>query len=127
MTSAENLSPSPDVSFFLCQEAMTPPLPPPPRLWLRLRLNEVGPLLSLSACGFFAWAFITLADEVQEGETHALDSEFLLALRDPQNPANPLGPSWLEEAARDITGLGGYTILTLLTVATIIYLTMARK
>jgi undecaprenyl-diphosphatase len=102
-------------------------LAPATRLWLRLRLNEVGPLLSMSACGFFAWAFIALADEVREGETHALDSRLLLALRDPQNPANPLGPSWLEESARDITGLGGYAILTLLTLAAVTYLLMAGK
>ncbi|QRM29497.1 phosphatase PAP2 family protein [Microvirga sp. VF16] len=102
-------------------------LAPATRLWLRLRLNEIGPLLSLSACGFFAWAFISLADEVREGETHAIDSQLLLALRDPQNPANPLGPSWIEEAARDITGLGGYAILTFLTLATLAYLLMIGK
>ena len=102
-------------------------LTPATRLWFRLRLNEIGPLLSLSACGFFAWAFIELADEVQEGETHALDSELLLALRDPQNPANPLGPSWLEESARDITGLGGYAILSIITLATWAYLLMTRR
>lgn len=102
-------------------------LAPATRLWLRLRLNEVGPLLSLSACGFFAWAFMEVADEVREGETHALDSMLLLALRDPQNPANPLGPSWVEEAARDITGLGGYAVLTFLTLATLVYLLMIGK
>lgn len=102
-------------------------LAPVSRLWFRLRLNEVGPLLSVAACGFFAWAFVSLADEVTEGETHALDSRLLLALRDPQNPANPLGPSWVEEAARDITGLGGYAVLSIVTIATIAYLLMARK
>ncbi|KFG68039.1 phosphatase PAP2 family protein [Microvirga sp. BSC39] len=102
-------------------------LAPATRLWLRLRLNEIGPLLSLSACGFFVWAFIELADDVREGDTHALDSELLLALRDPQNPANPLGPSWVEEAARDITGLGGYAILSIITLATWVYLMMTRR
>jgi undecaprenyl-diphosphatase len=102
-------------------------LAPATRLWLRLRLNEIGPLLSVSACGFFAWAFVELADGVLEGETHAFDSRLLLALRDPQNPANPLGPSWLEESARDITGLGGYAILTIITVATWVYLMMTRR
>ncbi|MBZ6077156.1 phosphatase PAP2 family protein [Microvirga puerhi] len=97
------------------------------RLWLRLRLNEIGPLISLAGFGLFAWIFIVLADEVFEGETHALDSALLLALRDPQNPANPIGPGWLEETARDITGLGGYAILTLVTVSVVIYLLMAGK
>ncbi|WP_210496184.1 phosphatase PAP2 family protein [Microvirga antarctica] len=100
---------------------------PATRLWLRFRLNEIGPLLSLAGFGFFAWAFIALADEVREGETHALDRALLLALRDPQNPANPLGPSWLEEAARDITGLGGYAVLSIVTLATLAFLLMAGK
>jgi undecaprenyl-diphosphatase len=102
-------------------------LTPASRLWFRLRLNEIGPLLSFAGCGFFAWAFVAVADEVREGETHALDSRLLMALRDPQNPANPLGPSWLEESARDITGLGGYAILTIMTLAALIYLLMSGK
>ncbi|WP_243369338.1 phosphatase PAP2 family protein [Microvirga solisilvae] len=102
-------------------------LAPIAHVWVGLRLNQIGPLLSLAACGFFAWAFIAIADEVIEGETHALDSAILLSLRNPQDIANPLGPSWLEEAARDFTGLGGYAILTMLTAATVIYLLMAGK
>jgi len=102
-------------------------LAPASRLWYGLRLNEIGPLLSLSACGFFAWAFVELADGVLEGETHAFDSTILLALRNPQDLADPLGPGWLEEAARDITGLGGYAILSLLTIATLCYLLMVGK
>jgi undecaprenyl-diphosphatase len=106
---------------------MTSLLNPARHLWLRLRLNEIGPLLSFAGCGLFAWAFIALAEEVSEGETHAIDSWLLLALRDPQNHANPLGPSWVEDAARDITGLGGYAILTLMTLAALAYLLMAGK
>lgn len=100
---------------------------PATRIWLRLRLNEIGPLLSLASFGFFAWAFIEIADEVREGETHAFDTALLLALRDPQNPANPLGPSWVEEAARDITGLGGYAVLAIVTLATLAYLMLSGK
>jgi undecaprenyl-diphosphatase len=100
---------------------------PATRLWFRLRLNEIGPLISLAACGFFAWAFVELADDVREGDTHALDSALLLALRSPGNVADPLGPSWLEESARDITGLGGYAILTILTIAAVAYLLMTGR
>jgi undecaprenyl-diphosphatase len=100
---------------------------PATRLWLRLRLNEFGPLVSLAGFGFFAWAFMELADTVREGETHVLDSQLLLALRDPANLANPIGPSWLEEAARDITGLGGYAVLSIITWATWAYLMIVGK
>ncbi len=97
------------------------------RLWLRLRLNETVPLLSLAAVSLFAWAFLAIADEVIEGDTHALDRTVLLALREAGDPANPLGPSWFQEAARDVTALGGYVVLTFVTLATLAYLLMIRK
>jgi undecaprenyl-diphosphatase len=100
---------------------------PATRLWLRLRLNEIGPLVSLAGFGIFAWGFLALASEVLEGETDTLDKMLLLGLRDPQNLADPIGPSWLEESARDITGLGGYVVLTLVTVGALAYLLMAKK
>ncbi|MGO4570647.1 phosphatase PAP2 family protein [Microvirga sp. 2TAF3] len=102
-------------------------LTPATRLWVRLHLNEIGPLVSLAGCAFFAWAFVAIAGEVFEGETHAFDSAILLSLRNPQNLADPIGPSWLEESARDITGLGGYAILTIVTVSAFVYLLMAGK
>jgi undecaprenyl-diphosphatase len=100
---------------------------PATRLWLRLRLNEIGPLVSLAVFGVCAWGFLALASEVLEGETDALDTKLLLALRNPQNLADPIGPGWLEESARDITGLGGYVILTLVTLSALAYLLMAKK
>jgi len=100
---------------------------PVARLWLRLRLNEIGPFLSLAALAFFAWAFVELADDVTEGDTHVFDSAILLSMRNPADVADPLGPSWFEEAARDITGLGGYAVLTIVTLAAIAYLLMARQ
>jgi undecaprenyl-diphosphatase len=100
---------------------------PATRLAVKLRLNEVGPLVTLAVLSVSAWAFVRLADEVVEGDTHSFDTALLLAMRDPQNPSNPFGPPWLEEAARDITGLGGYAVLTLLTLATLAYLVLARK
>jgi undecaprenyl-diphosphatase len=97
------------------------------RLWLRFRLNEAAPLLSLAALSFFAWAFVEIAGDVLEGDTTALDRAVLLALRDAHNPADPIGPSWFEEAARDITALGGHVVLTIVTLATLAYLVMTRK
>lgn len=72
-------------------------------------------------------AFAGLAGEVLEGETLGFDRAILLALRDPANPADPLGPTWFEEAARDVTGLGSHTILIGLTLGVTIYLALIRK
>ena len=58
-------------------------------------------------------AFGQIAEEVLEGDSGAFDRNILLALRDPADLADPLGPPWLEEAARDITALGSYSVLGL--------------
>ena len=99
----------------------------PTQLWIRLGLNEAGPLLSLAAVSLFTWAFVSLASEVFEGETTGLDRTLLLALRNAADLSDPLGPRWFEEVARDFTGLGGNAILTFITVSVIVFLMMNAK
>lgn len=65
----------------------------------------------------FLWGFAHLASEVLEGDTNAFDRAVLLALRNPADLADPIGPGWFEGMARDITALGGVAVLTFLTVA----------
>jgi undecaprenyl-diphosphatase len=89
----------------------------------RLELRTV--LLVLLIAGG-VWAFVELADEVLEGETAALDRRLLLMLRMPEDPAEPLGPRWVEEMARDVTALGGITVLTLLTCAVASFMALRR-
>ncbi|MFC7737478.1 phosphatase PAP2 family protein [Roseomonas sp. GCM10028921] len=72
-------------------------------------------------------AFAGLAGEVLEGETAGFDRAVLLALRNPADPADPIGPRWLEEVARDITGLGSHVILGGLTLGVAGYLALVRK
>lgn len=71
-------------------------------------------LLTVAGC---VWAFVELADEVFEGGTDAFDTAILLALRNPADPADPLGPGWVEELGRDITALGSFGILAGITLA----------
>lgn len=73
------------------------------------------------------WSFLTIAGEMREGETRALDEKLLLLLRTPGDPNNPLGPRWVEEAMRDITALGGFTVLTLVAVIGVIALARTRR
>ncbi len=72
-------------------------------------------------------AFLMLGEEVREGEIFAFDGWLLRALRDPANPAIPLGPSWLRGAMVDITALGGTAVLTLVTIAVTGYLLVAKR
>jgi undecaprenyl-diphosphatase len=106
---------------------LAPLVRPATALAARLRLNEAGPLLSLCAVSLFGWGFVKLAGEVMEGDTTKLDRAILLALRNPNDLSDPIGPTWFEEAARDITGLGGHAILSLVTLAALAYLLLARK
>ena len=93
----------------------------------RLQRREVLPILLLGVAAAAGWAFVGLAGEVMEGDTGALDRRLLLALRAPGDPANPLGPSWLAEAARDVTALGGTTVLVLVVLAAASFLLLSRR
>ncbi|MDH3473095.1 MAG: phosphatase PAP2 family protein [Rhodospirillales bacterium] len=73
------------------------------------------------------WGFAELADEVFEGETGGFDRWLILALRNPADIADPLGPAWLEEMGRDFTALGGVGVLTLLTLAAAGFLLLRRQ
>jgi undecaprenyl-diphosphatase len=66
-----------------------------------------------------------VANEMSEGETHAFDNAVIQAMRNPSNRADPIGPPALEIAARDITGLGGQTILTLVSAGTVGFLLLS--
>jgi undecaprenyl-diphosphatase len=84
-------------------------------------------LIAASLIGGALWGFAELADEVADGETHAFDRAVMLAMRESGNPAEPLGPKWLELVARDVTALGGAPVLVLLSLAAVGFLLLRRK
>jgi undecaprenyl-diphosphatase len=88
---------------------------------------ELGSVVSLLVVAGGLFGFISIADEVREGETHGFDSAILLALRSAADPADPIGPHWLEGMMRDITSLGGTAVLTLVTLVAVGYLVIERK
>jgi undecaprenyl-diphosphatase len=73
------------------------------------------------------WGFLELAGEVAEGDTRAADRALLLALRNPSNPADPVGPAWLEEAMRDFTALGSIGVLSFISLGVAGYLALQRR
>lgn len=73
------------------------------------------------------WGFVALADKVTEGRTASLDERVLLALRNPDDVTDPLGPIWFEELARDITTFGGIGVLVLITTLATGFLVLQRK
>ena len=81
-----------------------------------LRRIESRALLLVIAFAGALWAFFNVGSEVGEGDTAALDRHILLALRNPANISDPIGSRSFEESMRDITALGGFTVVTLVTV-----------
>jgi undecaprenyl-diphosphatase len=88
--------------------------------------NELSVLIALLVVVAGCWAFIAIADEVIEGDTHAFDVWAVKTLRKADDPATPIGPHWLAEVGRDMTALGGVTVLACLTATVAGYLWLRR-
>lgn len=72
-------------------------------------------------------AFGLVADEVIEGETLAFDNAVTMLLRDNGDILDPIGPAWLEEAGRDITALGSFSVLGLFVIVVVSSLLLIRR
>ena len=88
--------------------------------------REIGVLVAIALLTAAILLFLTLVDAVNAARDLPLDRSIILALRNPTDLADPIGPDWFEEVARDITALGGFTILTILTLSTVAFLAMTR-
>jgi undecaprenyl-diphosphatase len=93
----------------------------------RFARAQLALLAALLVVGGGGLAFIELADEVQDGDSVALDREILRSLRSADDPAVPLGPDWLTTAMVDFTSLGSTSVLALLTILTTGYLLVSGK
>jgi len=80
-------------------------------------------LLGVAALALLGFGL--LADEVVEGDTLAFDRTVLLWFRQPGNMAVPVGPLWFQEAVRDVTSLGSFSILGIITVLAVLHLLLS--
>jgi len=94
------------------------------RFWERIELSVLAAGVIIAGG---LWGFIEMAEIARQTSAHGLDTEILLAFREPGRPDDPLGPPWLEEAVRDITGLGSMVVLVMVTAAAIFYLLLVRR
>lgn len=84
-------------------------------------------IFAVLVAAFGLWGFAELLDEVSEGETGRLDRTILLALRQPGDADEPIGPGWLEIAMSDFTALGSFAVIIFVTAAVSGYLALRQR
>ena len=87
---------------------------------------EFRTLATLLALVTLLLVFGLVANEMSAGETRAFDNAVLLAMRNPANHADPIGPKWFEDAVRDVTSLGSTTVVIIIVTGTAGFLALSR-
>ena len=83
-------------------------------------------LLFVAGISVSTWIFAEVADAVLGGELQAAEEQVIRAWRTPTDLARPIGPHWLAEVGRDVTALGGITVLAMMTLLVLGYLVLQR-
>lgn len=94
--------------------------------WIGRARREIVPIAAFLALALLGLAFVEILDEVGEGEVRWFDEGLLYALRT-SDPADPIGPRWLEETVAEITALGGFGVLALVTLLAVGYVVVQGK
>jgi undecaprenyl-diphosphatase len=71
--------------------------------------------------------FVILAAQLGTPSVQRFDETVVRSLRNAENPAEPIGPGWFKELARDFTALGGYGILSTITILVTTFLHLERR
>jgi undecaprenyl-diphosphatase len=96
--------------------------------WLkRMGWGEALILLAALVSVLIVHAFVELAEEVREGDTQAFDEWAIQSLRRSDDPTLPIGPAWLREAAIDVTALGSFVVLLVISGAVVGFLLLQRR
>ncbi len=93
------------------------------RPWLR----DPSLLLTAVVTAGLIVLFLALANAVVDEESTRFDRQLLLSLRQEGQPDQPIGPLWLREVARDITALGSWSIVSLVTLFAIGFLFLQHR
>jgi len=94
---------------------------------LRFARSEIAAVTALFVVAVGTAAFADLAEDMTEGDGQMFDQAVLAAMRPNADPSDAWGPWWLEEAAADLTSLGGIAVLSLFATIVVVFLFMQRK
>ena len=93
----------------------------------KLERHEITWLVVGIGVCLLLWGFLALASEVMEGDTTALDTTILRALRKAGDPSRTIGPAWLQGALLDLTAIGGPTVLWLVVLSVVGFLLLQAR
>jgi undecaprenyl-diphosphatase len=93
----------------------------------KLERRELTWLIVGVAVCLLLWGFLSLADEVMEGDTTNLDTRIVRAFRKADDPSRPIGPEWVETGLLDLTALGGPTVLGLVVLSVVGFLLLQQR
>src|SRR4051812_4771053 len=93
----------------------------------RFKFPERRILITLLFIAGTIWAFVAIADQMADGGSGSFDQWMLRAFRRPENPAVPIGPVFLLAVVRDLSALGGGTVIALVTATVLGFLWLQRK
>ncbi len=96
--------------------------------FFRVARSEVAAVVALLVAAVSILVFVEVADDMAEADGQAFDLAVLHALRPyADDPGRPWGPWWLEEAAADLTSLGGISVLGLFAIIALGFLLIQKK
>jgi undecaprenyl-diphosphatase len=84
-------------------------------------------LITIGVAAFCLWAFFRVGAQVVSGATRTFDESFILMFRQGSDALDPIGPPWMQELMRDVTGLGGVGFLSFVSLATMGFLFVSGK
>ena len=95
------------------------------RRMLRIARTEIAAVTALFVLALGVMTFVEVAGDMTGTDGQAFD-QAVLAWVQPV-AGDPRGPRWLEEAAADLTSLGGISVLILFAVIAVVFLLLQRK
>jgi undecaprenyl-diphosphatase len=95
--------------------------------WKRASSSVVVVLTGGFGLLLLAWLFIAVSGTISDGDHRQAEERWMLTLRDPANLSLPAGPWWLTEIARDLSALGGATVVVLLSLLSAGYLLLRGR
>jgi undecaprenyl-diphosphatase len=95
-------------------------------LW-RFARSEAAELVAVALIAGAGLAFVEIADDMTEADGKAFDWYILETLHPGPDPADPIGPAWLDHAVFDFTALGSVTVLAFVALVAVGYLLIVKR